>query len=72
VTEVELDQIIAELQAAVNVLAPPFLALPERGETAVTLAYRRGVRDAYIAVIAALQNKPAAPHFSLYSPDELG
>jgi hypothetical protein len=47
--------LVAELEEAVRKLEPPFLALPERGETAETLAYRRGARDAYQAVIALLR-----------------
>jgi hypothetical protein len=50
----ELRRIIEELQAAVRALEPPFLALPERGETAEQMAYRRGLRDAYTKVLIAL------------------
>ena len=53
-------RMVAELEEAVRKLEPPFLALPERGETTETLAYRRGARDAYQAVIALLRG--AADH----------
>lgn len=50
----ELRRVIEELQAAIRALEPPFLALPERGETAEQMAYRRGVRDAYTKVLTVL------------------
>jgi hypothetical protein len=50
-----LARIVAELEAAISQLEPPFLALPERGETAEALAYLRGARHAYQTVIAALE-----------------
>jgi hypothetical protein len=50
-----IADVIAELEAAEAKLAPPFLALPECGETADLLAYRRGARDAYRACLQALK-----------------
>jgi hypothetical protein len=50
----DLPKIIADLEVAIDALAPPFLALPEHGYTAEVLAYRRGVRDAYSVVLKAL------------------
>jgi len=43
-----------ELQAAADALKPPFLALPEQF-TSEMLAYRRGARDAYLAVVRAFK-----------------
>lgn len=48
--------LIADLEEALRQLEPPFLALPERDETAEALAYRRGARDAYQAVLDALKD----------------
>jgi hypothetical protein len=59
-TDAELRHVIEELQEAVRALEPPFLALPERGETAEQMAYRRGARDAYVAVVTALTDKTIA------------
>lgn len=57
-----MDMIIAAvikgLEDAVKKLEPPFLALPERDETAETLAYWRGARDAYQKVIDTLRELP--------------
>jgi hypothetical protein len=46
------QELIEELQAAIDALHSP--TLPERGGTAENLAYRRGVRDAYVKVLEAL------------------
>lgn len=54
----DLPSILAALKDAVKGLEPPFLALPERGKTVESLAYQRGARDAYLAVIDALEELP--------------
>jgi hypothetical protein len=54
----DIDQIIAKLQGAIAALQEPFLALPEQGGITVALAYRKGLRDAYSAVLAALKEQP--------------
>jgi len=51
--------IIQGLRDAIRQLEPPFLALPEDGDTPETLAYRRGARDAYKNVLDALENLPS-------------
>jgi hypothetical protein len=51
--------VIAELEEAVRRLEPPFLALPEDGWTAEKLAYQRGARDAYLAVLKLLPRRHA-------------
>jgi hypothetical protein len=50
----QVAAMIDVMEAALKQVEPPFLALPERGETPETLAYRRGARDAYRGVIVAL------------------
>jgi hypothetical protein len=50
--------IIEGLEKAISELEPPFLALPENGDTAETLAYRRGARDAYRNVLDTLKALP--------------
>lgn len=50
-----LDEMRDEIEAAVKGLEPPFLALPEQGWTADKLAYQRGARDAYKAVLEVLK-----------------
>lgn len=50
--------IIEGLRDAIEKLEPPFLALPENGDTAETLAYRRGARDAYQIVLDTLERLP--------------
>ena len=52
-----MDNIVAQLEEALRRLEPPFLALPEQGETAEALAYRRGARDAYHLVLLALKKE---------------
>jgi hypothetical protein len=48
---IDSEAFIASLEAAIRDLEPPFLALPEHGLTAETLAYRRGARDAYKLIL---------------------
>ena len=50
-----LDEMRDQIEAAVEGLKPPFLALPEQGWTVEKLAYQRGARDAYKAVLDALR-----------------
>ncbi|HEY1441361.1 MAG TPA: hypothetical protein VGF65_11095 [Mycobacterium sp.] len=59
-------ELIADLQAAVRALEPPFLeppflALPEHGFTTENLAYRRGARDAYTKVLVVLMEPEGTP-----------
>jgi hypothetical protein len=51
-------ELIEQMEAAVKALEPPFLALPELGQTAEQMAYRRGVRDAYRAALEAIAELP--------------
>jgi hypothetical protein len=54
-----LSILIEELEQAIRMLEPPFLGLPEHGWTPERLAYRRGARDAYAAVLEALRGVQA-------------
>ncbi len=54
-----LPNLIAELEAAAKALEPPFLALPEQGWTPEKMAYQRGAKHAYEAVISALKEADA-------------
>ena len=52
-----LTEVIEKLEFAIKALEPPFLALPEDGHTIESLAYRRGLRDAYQKVLDALKER---------------
>jgi hypothetical protein len=47
--------IILELQEAIKRLEPPFLGLPEHGFTVESMAYRKGLYDAYVIVLKVIK-----------------